>query len=162
MDPVPEDVPTPSLVTGWLALGLLDTSRGPWGAAQWLADGHDGEALRTLAGLEGNDSRAVRDVLADALADAGAPPLTQHDAARAAFVDLAVQLQTGRITELGVVRTVQRILTSTDYAGSVLGLPLGQTFGLDDEWDYGWGRSVDELGALIQTACREQLAAAES
>jgi hypothetical protein len=25
----------------------------PWRAAQWLADGHDGEALRELAGLDG-------------------------------------------------------------------------------------------------------------
>jgi hypothetical protein len=35
----------------------------PWWAAQWLVDGRDGAALRELAGLDGRDVRAVRDLL---------------------------------------------------------------------------------------------------
>lgn len=52
--------PSPHTVAVWRVLEMLAVERTPWWAAQWLADGHDGEALRELAGLNGKDSRAAR------------------------------------------------------------------------------------------------------
>ncbi|BCJ57014.1 hypothetical protein [Micromonospora endophytica] len=43
----------PHLVTAEHTLGNLDVERVPWYAADWLTTGHDGPALRELAGLDG-------------------------------------------------------------------------------------------------------------
>ncbi|GGJ73202.1 hypothetical protein GCM10010121_099720 [Streptomyces brasiliensis] len=42
----------PRDVAAWFTLDSV-SARTPWWAAQWLADGHDGEALREMAGLNG-------------------------------------------------------------------------------------------------------------
>jgi hypothetical protein len=62
-------VPSPELVAAWFALGQAALERVPWWAAHWLAAGRDGDALRELAGLNGRDVRAVRDLIPDVLAE---------------------------------------------------------------------------------------------
>jgi hypothetical protein len=52
-------------------LDTLPTERVPLWAAHWIADGRDGEALRRLAGLSGNDPHDVRDLLGNALRECG-------------------------------------------------------------------------------------------
>jgi hypothetical protein len=47
--------------------------------------------------------------------------------------------------------------TVEDVAVSVMDLPLGGLFGVDDEWDAGWGRSNEELAQVVREACEEQL-----
>ncbi len=36
-------------------------------------------------------------------------------------------------------------------------LPLGRLYCIADEWGEGWGRSVEQLTALVFQACEEQL-----
>jgi hypothetical protein len=42
---------------------------------------------------------------------------------------------------------------------SVIDLPLGGLFGVDDEWGAGWGRSIEQLAEVVRDACEEQLRA---
>ena len=61
-------VPSPHDVAARFVLGRV-SARTPWWAAQWLASGHDGEALRETAGLNGRDTRALDDLLPAVLAE---------------------------------------------------------------------------------------------
>jgi hypothetical protein len=153
-----EAVPAPQVVAAWLSLGLVDVRRLPWWAAEWLAEGLDGEALRTLAGLSADDPPAIHHVLVEALAEAGLPAtLSDVQAAGIAFMDLALRWEANRLSEVGVIRAVEQILAKVTYNADVIELPLGQLYGLDDEWDGGWGRTQSELGSIVQRACRDQL-----
>lgn len=159
---VQERVPSPGAVAVWLVLEMLPVERTPWWAAQWLADGHDGQALRELAGLNGKDSYAVRELLPTALAEMGVGlPLTRLAAATAAFSDLADMLVSRRAVPQWVVKRVEQIMVQAEYDEDVLNLPLGHTYGFDDEWEGGWGRSPAQLQAEVEARCREQLRVAE-
>ena len=155
-------VPSPQAVAVWFVLELLAVERTPWWAAQWLADGHDGQALRELAGLNGKDSRAVRDLLPAALAEMGVELLpTQLAAATASFTDLAGMLISRRTDPQWVVKCVEQIIDQVHCDEAVLNLPLGHLYGLDDEWEGGWGRTPVQLRAEVEARCREQLREAE-
>jgi hypothetical protein len=69
-------VPTPKLIALRAALDAVPAEDVPGWAAHWLVSGYDGEDLRALAGLSGQDPGEVRDLLAGALAECGAsiPP----------------------------------------------------------------------------------------
>jgi hypothetical protein len=54
------------LVAAEYALGSVAVERVPWNAADWVANGHDGPALRQLAGLNGTDTRLIGELLPDA------------------------------------------------------------------------------------------------
>jgi hypothetical protein len=153
-----ERVPSPRAVAVWLVLELLAVERAPWWAAQWLADGHDGQALQELAGLNGKDSRAVRDLLPAALAemDVELPP-TQLAAATVSFRDLAEMLISRRADARWVVERVEQIIVQVHYDEDVLNQPLGHLYGLDDEWEGGWGHTVAQLKAEVEARCSEQL-----
>jgi hypothetical protein len=64
-----KEIPPPALVAAWYMIGDLATEQVPFWAAHWLADGMDGDALRTLAGLDRSDSPTVWEILPGALAD---------------------------------------------------------------------------------------------
>ena len=49
------EVPIPKLVAAWFVLDTLPTERVPLWASHWIAGGHDGESLRSLAGVSGKD-----------------------------------------------------------------------------------------------------------
>lgn len=152
------DTPSPHAVAVWLVLGMLATERTPWWAAQWLADGHDGEALRELAGLNGKDTHAARDLLPAALAEMGVElPLTHVAAVIEAFRDLADMLLARRTDAQWVVKRVEQIIVQAQYDDEVLNMPLGHLYGLDDEWEGGWGRTPAELKAEVEARCSEQL-----
>jgi hypothetical protein len=150
--------PSPDAVAGWFVLGNLATERVPWWAAHWLAEGHDGTALRELAGLDGKDPHDVRDLLPAALAEAGAtPPASQVAAATEVFRDLAEMLLSRRAEAQSVARRVEEILVRVHYDDGLFRQPLGHLYGLDDEWDGGWGRTPAELTAEVEARCSEQL-----
>ena len=152
------DVPSPTLVAAWLTLGTLPTERIPLLAAFWLADGYDGAALVDLAGLHGDDPYEVRDLLPAALADCDvAVPTTDAAAAMTAFTSLAQLYADGKAGERWIVDKVSEILARSGYPSSVIALPLGQLYGLDDEWGAGWGRTDAELLAVTREACLDQL-----
>lgn len=132
-------MPSSRAVAVWLALDMLAAERVPWWAAKWLADGHDGRALRELAGLNGKDSRAVRDLLPAALDETGAElPPTQLAAATVAFRDVAQLLIAHRTDPKHVIGRVAQII-------------------VQGQWEGGWGRTHAELKAEVETRCLEQL-----
>jgi hypothetical protein len=138
---------------------VLPAERVPLWAAHWLTCGYDGDALRALAGLSTTDDpRDIRDVLPDALTDCGtAIPDSDSAAAQLAFTHLA-RLHAGRqAAERWILDKVSEIITRSGYADSVLDLPLGGLYGLDDEWGAGWGRTEQELKAQVREACAAQL-----
>jgi hypothetical protein len=153
-----EEIPSPTLVAAWLALDMLPAEKVPRWAAFWLAGGHDGTALVDLAGLHGDDPHDVRDLLRAALADCGAVvPTADAAAATVAFTNLARLLVDGKAGERWIVDKVLEIVARSGYADSVIVLPLGQLYGMDDEWGAGWGRTDTELRAVIRQACLDQV-----
>ena len=154
---VPDDLPSPSLVAAWFIVGRLDPASVPTWAAWWLVQGQDGEALRELAGLPGEDPYDVRDLLPSALADTGVSLPTPAEAVRLAFEHEAKACLAGKKDERTVARFVEDVYIDTDYASWVLDEPLGAIYGVDDEWEGRWGRHEDELREAVRAACSAQL-----
>ncbi len=166
----PDEIPSPRLVAAWLILGTLPTERVPLWAAHWLAAGYDGQALAELAGLHGDDPHEVRDLLGPALAECGASTPgggqaaageRERAAAMVAFTAIARLQISGRAGERWVVDKVVEI-AEPYFHDSITSLPLGQLFALDDEWGAGWGRTDEQLRAVVRQACIAQLDAARS
>ncbi|WP_280261779.1 hypothetical protein [Nocardia abscessus] len=153
------EIPTPELVAAWVALDTVPSERIPLWAGHWLVQGHDGETLRKLAGLSGTDPHEVHDILPEALADCTAAiPDSDAAAAQVAFSKLARMHADNRATERWVLDKVCEIVARSGYADSVIALPLGQIFDLEEEWGACWGRTEQQLAYEIQNACRAQLA----
>jgi hypothetical protein len=157
-----EQAPLPTTVAAWFVLGVAPTERVPWWAAQWLADGHDGPALRELAGLNGRDPHAVNDLLPGALADLGLTlPSTTVAAASEEFRRLAEMCLAGRAGERWVAQQVEEIVIRVNYNDEVIDLARGQLYGTEDAWQGGWGPPVEELKATVRDCCAAQLRATE-
>jgi hypothetical protein len=157
--PAGDDVPSPALVAAWLELGVLRTESVPLWAAHWIVAGYDGEHLVHLAGLHGDDPNDVRDVLPQALEECGAAaPGTKAVAAAVAFTDLASAYLSGRTSEERILRHAYELISRSGYLIEVMDLPLGELFGIYDEWDAGWGRTKESLADAIRKACEEQVA----
>lgn len=158
------DIPSPELVAAWLDLDTLPTGRVPLWAAHWLAAGHDGAALAELAGLHGDDPHEVRDVLPAALAECGvgapdcaaAADIRERAAATTAFNAIARLHLDGRASAYWVVQTVVEI-AEPYFPSSIVDLPLGALYLLDDEWDGAWGRTEAQLRDVVRQACLDQL-----
>ncbi len=161
----PGEIPSPQLVAAWLTLDTLPAERIPLWAAHWIAAGYDGQTVAELAGLHGDDPHEVRDLLPAALAECGVsiPGHPAHERERAAamvaFTAIARLQASGRASERWVIDKVVQI-TEPDFKPSITGLPLGQLFALDDEWEAGWGRTEEQLSAAVRQACAQQLQAA--
>lgn len=160
-------IPSPRLVAAWFVVGGLATERVPMWAAHWLADGHDGPALRELAGLDGADPREVRALIPAVLAETGEPLPAEADSElttgrRAAYIALAYEdtarlfLQ-DRASARWVLDKVAEVVQDQDYGELPLSQPLGRLYGFDDEWDGGWGRSPEELTHAVRAACLAQV-----
>lgn len=167
--PGPENEPRPSprLVASWLVVGHLPTERVPLWAAHWLAEGMDGPALRELAGLHGDNPHDVRDVLPQALEEAGVLlPESGSDAERAAFREASIDVVyrwiaetfiAGRAGPRWVVDKVCEVVANNEYGNASMSGPMGALWQIDDEWDMGWGRGNDELVREINAACLAQI-----
>jgi hypothetical protein len=162
----PDDasLPSPDLVAAWRDLGTLGTERVPMWAAHWLAGGHDGPALVQLAGLHGDDPFEVRAVLDAALAECGvcdadlavASELESRAHANQVFTSIAELYLSGKASARWIVQKVYEV-AEPEFPELITDLPLGRLFVLDDEWGAGWGRTVDELRAVVRDACEQQL-----
>jgi hypothetical protein len=150
-------VPAPGLVAAWYAVDDLATDLVPHWAAQRLAEGTDGEALRTLAGLDGTDLPAVRELLPDALAETGAQMSSEPVAVSVVYRDLARLHLDGQISIRWLIAKVEQLVVSAENTGDYLDPPLGVIYGFHDEWGAGWGRTEDELTALLYDACITQI-----
>jgi hypothetical protein len=136
---------------------MLPTEKIPLWAAYWIAAGYDGERLVYLAGLHGDDPRDVRDALPGALEDCGVTLPDSGAAAHAVFSQLARLHVDGVAAPLTVAEKAEQVLYRSDYSDSVLALPLGRLVHIADEWGAGWGRTNEQLAAVIREACEEQL-----
>jgi hypothetical protein len=85
----------------------------------------------------------------------------ERAAAMVAFTAIARHRIGGLVSERWVADKVVEIVVP-DYNDSIMSLPSGQLYGLDDEWDAGWGRTSDQLRAVVRQACINQLKAARS
>lgn len=151
-------VPSPELVAALFVLGDAPLERVPWWAAHWLVIGHDGEALRELAGLDDSDIPAVASLLPAALAEMSvALPAAGTAAARVVFDDLARQCLAGAAGERWVARKVAEVVEHSGYSRDILDLPLGRLGGIDDAWWGGSGPPVADLRAAVRAACAVQL-----
>ncbi|MEV6561700.1 hypothetical protein AB0M22_38685 [Nocardia sp. NPDC051756] len=154
-----DHAPDVHLLAAWFVLGSLPDEL-PWWAAQWLVEGHDGPALRELAGLNERDPRAVGDLLPEAMAEMGiALPANDIDATNVLFCDLAWRCLSGQLDERQVGQKVTEVLAVTNYDSAATHLPLGQLYWIEDEWQAGWGRPAAELEAEVRKQCTAQLAA---
>jgi hypothetical protein len=156
--PDSDGVPSPQIVAAWTQLGLLPTENVPLWAAHWLVAGYDGECLVSLAGLHGDDPHDVRDALPGALLDCGvAIPNSDMAAAFVSFTHLARMHVDGLAGPKWVGQKVEEVLVKSGYAQEVIDLPLGRLYYIADEWGAGWGRTDQELAAIVREACEEQL-----
>lgn len=152
-------VPSPRLVAAWLRLNILSAEAVPMWAAHWLVGGLDGEAIVELAGLSGQDSRAVRDLLPAALEEAGVAELTTTQAeVKVAFDHMAALHNNGLASWGWVLDVVHEAISQGDYNIEFFEEPLAAVYGMADELQGGgWGRSEEELGRAVRVACDQQL-----
>lgn len=156
--PVTAESPTPRVLYAWFTLGRVPLDRVPWFAADWLVQGHDGEQLRTLAGEHGHDQFTVTELLPGALQEAGVPgPPSTTEAAAIAFDDLARHCLAGRISEREVARMIEEVVAAAEFEPPLYASTMGSLYGIDDEWEGGWGRGEQELVAAVRHACAVQL-----
>jgi hypothetical protein len=80
-------------------------------------------------------------------------------AAMVAFIAVAKLQVSGRVSKRLVVQQVVEI-AEPYFNESTTSLPVGRLFTLDDEWEAGWGRTDDQLRAVVRRACADQLEAA--
>ncbi|ONH22044.1 hypothetical protein [Pseudofrankia asymbiotica] len=176
MDDWPDQVPSPRLVAAWWVLGTVPAERIPLWAAHWLVVGYDGEALVELAGLSGRDPGPVHELLGVALGDCGLDgsdlDTTERGRKRAAamtamtaFTAIAELHAQGRATEQWVLDKIYEMVENDRMVGpdpgqSVTSLPLGRLYLLADERESPRLPADDHMRAIVQQACREQLAAA--
>jgi hypothetical protein len=162
-----EKIPVPGMVSARWVIGRLATERVPMWAAHWLVQGYDGPALRELAGLDGSDPNSVRELLPAALGEAGCevPESDIDDALRSrrvarlnvVYCDVAQLCLDGRASERWVLDKVAEIVSDELYSDEAIAPPLGQLFGLDDEWGTGRGRTNEALADEIRRACQRQV-----
>ena len=151
--------PEPLLVAAWFVLDRVALERVPWWAAEWLVQGCDGPNLRVLAGEHGDDIYKICDLLPVAFEEMKvAPPSSATEAAVAALDHVARQCRDGLVSERETTELVTHIFAAANYPIELYDLPLGGLFGLDDEWDSGWGRRSKVLRSEVQRACAAQLA----
>ncbi len=106
----------------------------------------------------GDNPHDVRDALPAALADCGtAMPDSDAAAAAVVFVQLARMHLDGQAGALWVAQKAEEVLTRAGFSDNVLALPLGGLCDIADEWGGGWGRTGEQLAAVVRETCEEQL-----
>jgi hypothetical protein len=82
-------------------------------------------------------------------------------AAAVVFTHVARLHVNGLVGPLWVTQEVSRIVDGSIDSAGIVDLPLGRLYCLDWELDCErgarWGRSIEELAAVIREACEEQL-----
>ncbi|MEU8172473.1 hypothetical protein AB0C14_06335 [Microbispora hainanensis] len=81
----------------------------------------------------------MRDVLVDALVDAGTLMPSRSDAVTIAYTDMARCCLAGEASERWLVSMIEQLVMEEDDPEGMLAAPLGAFYGLDDEWGSGLG-----------------------
>lgn len=140
-----------SLWAGVILPGVL-----PEVATQLVADGADTPALRSLAGLDLGpfDPRDARDVFIEACEQIGVEVEPISDRVGRAACVLASALLDDQITEREGTRGFYRLAVAAEYPDDPLVMSL---YGMDDEWDGGWGRTAAELAQNVRAMAAQIL-----
>ena len=93
----------------WWALGLIESTELPAGAARGLEDGLDSASLRSLAGLERSDSYGAAGLLERAAAELGLRVPDRREAARHLAIQLSKRIIRGDLEALAGARMVSKI-----------------------------------------------------
>ena len=155
---VSDVVPTPDEVATFTPLDRVPLRRMPWWAAEWLTQGYDGDSLRLLAGLNETDLFEIADLMPAVLNEVNASlPGDTKDALNRSFSYVARLCLDGRLTEQAAVQMVEHLIAAGGFDVDFYSLPLGASFGLDDEWEGRWGRSSEALTAEVRRLCEVQI-----
>ncbi|WP_194823301.1 hypothetical protein [Micromonospora sp. S-DT3-3-22] len=147
----------PDLVAAEYVLGRMVVERMPWYAADWLADGHDGPALRELAGLDGTDTRLIGELLPAALDEMGVRVPSAAEAADTWLATLAQRLVDGAIDERTVSERVSAFVCERGDLDEIRHSPFTDLHVLADEWDQDGERGNRELANSVRLLCRDHL-----
>ena len=74
-----------------------------------------------------------------------------------AFDFIARRCLDGSASEYWVAQKVEELFVNSGYRTELLATPLGSVYGIDDEWGAGWGRSTEDLAAVVRAACEAQI-----
>lgn len=153
-----EDPPTPREVAALSVLGGVDPKQLPMWAALWLVQGFDGESIRELAGLSGEDPYDVHDLLPAALSEAGVDLPDADAAAIEIGYDWIARMHIdGKAGARWVMQKAYELYSNASYSRAFETPPLGVVLWMEDELEGGWGRTQEQLEAEVRAACLEQL-----
>ncbi|MBV1856627.1 hypothetical protein [Catellatospora tritici] len=144
---------SPYLVAALHANGRLPSERLPWIAAGWLVEGHDGPALRELAGLGAGEHREAGAVLPEALAETGLIPLTEEQAARAFLDHLYTCVLDGTLDEGDLCWQVSNLRQVADAIRGVW--PFDELAALEYEFAICYGSPTDLQEQRVRELCQE-------
>jgi hypothetical protein len=147
----------PFAVAAEYALGNADIERVPWYAADWLADGYDGPALRELAGLNQTDPQLIRELQPIALGEMGVRIPAPAEAVQVWLTRLARRLLDGEIVERMVIEQASAFVSWNYDVDEIWDTPLADFHVLVDEWDQGWGRGNAAVAAAVRQLCVDQV-----
>ncbi|WP_415645467.1 hypothetical protein [Stackebrandtia soli] len=154
------ETPSPYRAAVLVSLGMVNINRAGWWAADWLVEGHDGDALRTLAGCDDTDTRELNDLLPEALADTGHPLPDVRTALAQVLRWTAEEVLAETRTELDACRLMTDLFF--EYRSDLEGQPMAELAYFDSEWEFlESSRCEVELRSVVREACRRQLALAD-
>ncbi|GAA1405890.1 hypothetical protein [Catellatospora coxensis] len=144
---------SPFLAAALHANGQLPSERLPWIAAGWLAAGHDGPALRELAGLSASDYQEAADLLPAALAETGLAPLTEELGARAFLDHLYTGVLDGRLGEGDLCWKMSDLRNHADAVHGVW--PFDELAQLEYEFNVLYGSPTDVQEQIVRRLCQD-------
>ncbi|NUT93366.1 MAG: hypothetical protein HOY78_15230 [Saccharothrix sp.] len=109
-----QTTPHPAMAALLWAADAVAVERLPRWAAEWLVDGFDSDALRTLAGLDASDQTEIRELLPDVFAELSVPvPAAETAVVELSLTRVAELVLDDRAGELWAVQKVEELLEFT-------------------------------------------------
>lgn len=140
---------------------VLDARLLPKLATHYLLLGVPSTSLADLAGLDVGqdvDPHDARDLLEDVLVELGQPIANDNNVTLAAML-LAKLGNNSFVAPQQTSQRFYRLAVEIEYEWP---LPqIGDLYGLDDEWEGGWGRTPAQLSDATAALCSELLAESE-
>lgn len=143
-----------SVVRDGLRFGVLLPEHLPRIATELLTCGADTPALRRLAGLDLGpfDPRDALELFWDVLLDLGIDD-GQDAAVGVAARLLGTAAQVHRLSTGDVLRRFYRLAVAADYPNDHEAVM--RLYGLDDEWNGGWGRTREQIESEVSAVLAE-------
>ena len=140
---------------------ILDARLLPKLATRYLVLGVPSTSLAELAGLDVGQEvnpHDAQDLLEDVLVELGQPSTNDNTVTLAAML-LAKLGNNAFVAPQQTSQRFYRLAVEIDYEWPVP--QIGELYGLDDEWEGGWGRTPSQLSDATAALCTELLAESE-